>query len=58
MHKTIIIMATLLSIKLPMYLYFSLLSGIKIVKKRSRLDKSWIREKGYKEDCKGCRDLQ
>ncbi len=45
MHKTIIAMATLLSIKLPMYLYFSLLSGIKIVKKRSRLDKSWIREK-------------
>ena len=45
MHKTIITMATLLSIKLPMYLYFSLLSGIKIVKKRSRLDKSWIREK-------------
>jgi len=38
-------MATLLSIQLPMYLYFSLLSGIKIIKKRSRLDKSWIREK-------------
>ena len=51
MHKTIIAMATLLSIKLPMYLYFSLLSGIKIVKKRSRLDKSWIREKANLKNC-------
>ena len=51
MHKTIITMATLLSIKLPMYLYFSLLSGIKIVKKRSRLDKSWIREKANLKNC-------
>ena len=51
MHKTIIAMATLLSIKLPMYPYFSLLSGIKIVKKRSRLDKSWIREKANLKNC-------
>ena len=45
MHKTVIAMATLLSIKLPVYLYFPLFSGIKIVKKRFRLDNSWIREK-------------
>ena len=50
MHKTITAMATLLSIKIT-NVPFSLLSGIKIVKRRSRLDKSWIREKANLKNC-------